>query len=478
MSFSILRWYLEYDFIHIDLARYLDDFEFSHDWPFVQITRGNQTVTRGYMNKSPQIVGKMSEICIFHKYTVHRIDSQTCTGNVIVSGDAELPRLKLNVTKKVPYTMKYTFEFDFHAMMVVLHCMDDVIILEHKSVSLVRASILYHSIKIEVVQTIFSYTGTEDHELFREFCARVLKKYREESPPYLTLFSHLAAPETDPGKTHLALAYDVWYRGSRENQREWPEISTHPKHNSIEFPRGSGIWYTPPAGKFIGLSLRHDDNIYKYIPRIYIRDQRLYNSYLRDYLDGTDDYDTFSIPTLVKQSIRGYGTFFSQARPYTGTHDVMYLNSNGTIMMTYNTPRYIVYVDRIVGAVSKYSIHVDADVQLLDRAWDRVRVLKDGTWVDSHGPRILGIPTLPWYYRQIVHDYHKLGRLRNGPYMDLMHIGVVDTAANDIITFPVEGGLSRLYVSDALETRRLLTFKFAPYVYENYTLKATKDDQE
>lgn len=477
MSFSILRWYLEYNFNHIDFMRYIDEFQFSHEWPFIQITKGNEIISLGYMNKSPQITGKLSEICIFHRYTIYRINPHSCTGTVIVSGDAQLPNLRLNITKNVPYTIKYTFDFDFHTMMVILHSMDDVIILEHKNISLTKSSILYHSIKIEIVQSIFSYTGTEDHDVFNDFCERVKRKYNEESEPYIKLFNQLPPPTIDPGKTHLALAYDVWYRGSRENQREWPEISTEPKENSIEFPKKSGIWYTPPTGKFIGLSLRHDDNIYKYIPRIYIRDQRLYNSYLRDYLDDTTDYEKFSIPTLVKQSIRNYGTLYTQSKLYMETDDVMYINNNGTIMMTYNHPKYIVYVDRIIGSVTRYDIYIEADAQLLDREWNRVKILKDNKWYESAGPRILGISTLPWYYRQIIHDYNKLGRLKNGPYIDLMHIGIVNIYANDIITFPVED-LSKLYVADSFETHRLLTFKFTPYVYENHTIKVTKDDEE
>jgi hypothetical protein len=58
-----------------------------------------------------------------------------------------------------------------------------------------------------------------------------------------------------------------------------------------------------------------------------------------------------------------------------------------------------------------------------------------------------------------------------------MHIGIVNLHANDIITFPVED-LSKLYIADSFETHRLLTFKFTPYVYENHTIKVTKDDEE
>jgi hypothetical protein len=58
-----------------------------------------------------------------------------------------------------------------------------------------------------------------------------------------------------------------------------------------------------------------------------------------------------------------------------------------------------------------------------------------------------------------------------------MHIGIVNQNKDDIITFPVED-LSRLYTADSFETHRLLTFKFTPYVYENHTIRVTKDDEE
>jgi hypothetical protein len=476
MSFSILRWYLEYEFHHIDVMKYIDDFEFNHEWPFIQIMRDNKITSLGYMNKSPQITGKPSEIYIFHKYTLYRIDSNSCTGNVIVSGEASLPNLDIIITKKVPYTIKYQFEFDFHTMMVILASMDDVDILEHKQVSLVKSNILYQSIKIEVVQTIFSYTSTENHDLFYSFCDRVCKKYEQESKSILKLFSYLPEPEIDPGKTHLALAYDVWYRGSRENQREWPDISTKPVNDrSIEFPKESGIWYTPPPEKFIGLSPRHDDNIYKYIPRIYIRDHRIHYSHLRDYIQGTSEFSNLSIPILVKQSIRIYGVPYVNPKPLDGTKDVMYLSNSGSVMMSYNNPKYIVYVDQIIGLVTHYQLEIDADIQLLDREWKRVKIFKDDQWHDSQGPRVLDIPALPWYYKQIVHDYHKLGRLRNGPYMDLMHIGIVDSKGTDIITFPVE--ISKLYIATCLQTHRLLSFKFKPYVYENHMVRVNKEEQ-
>lgn len=468
-----MKWYLEYKFNHIDILSYVDTFEFNDEWPYIQIVRGNQTVCLGYMDKSPQITGNACDVSIFHKYTVYRIYKASCSGNVIVSGEASLPGLQLDITRKMPYTVKCQFDFDFHTMMVILATMDDVLIFEGTHVALTKASIMYQGMKIEVAQTVLSYTGVERHDFFRDFCHRLYGKYNRESEPIIKMFDILPDPQVDTAKTHLALAYDIWYRGARENQREWPSISTSPANDrSVEFPKDSGIWYTPPEGKYVGLSLRHDDNIYKYIPKIYMRDHRLRSSYLKDYLNNTSTFSSFSIPTLVSKSIRNYGNVCSKPRLYQGDSEVLHLNSDGSIMMRYNNPKHIVYNGMVVGVVGKKFDNVYGEVQLLDRGWNRSKVLANGIWHESSGHRILDIPALPWYYKQIVHDYNKLGRLTNGPYMDLMHIGIVDAEGKDMITFPVDD-ISRLYVSPCLQTHHLLTFKFKPYVYEKLLVSKT-----
>lgn len=482
-SVSILRWYFEFCFDQIDVPRYIDEFDFSEEWPFIQIIRGNRTIKLGYMNKSPQITGKITDVSIFHKYTIYRIDSATCTGTVVSTTEPQLPRLPLQITKQIPYTTKFEFSFDYHVMMTIMAQMDDVQILEHKEIALLKATVIYCSVKIDVVQGILSYTGIEHNEQFLELCSHLQAKYAEESPPLLRLFSQLGdypvkkAGDTtdplggiDPGATHLALSYDVWYRASRENQREWPDISSEQINDrSIEFPHDSGIWYTPPPDRYIGLSLRHDDNVHLYIPRIYQRDHRLHDSYLRDYIEGTQNVRPPKIPVAVNKAAKLYGTYFRSHYNYTNTHDALFLEYTGDVIMTYRNPKHIVYRDYVIGCVTRdtHALMNDGDVQLLDRNWRRCKVLQNGTWIDDHGPRIMDIPALPYYYRQIVHDYYKLGRLRDGPYMDLMHIGIVDPDGSDVITFPVPD-MANLYVAATLETHRLLTFKFRPHLYEEY----------
>jgi hypothetical protein len=66
-----------------------------------------------------------------------------------------LPKLKLSIIKRVPYTIKCCFDFDFHTMMVILHFMDCFIVPDHKNVSLIKPSNL-GTIKLEVVSNNIS----------------------------------------------------------------------------------------------------------------------------------------------------------------------------------------------------------------------------------------------------------------------------------------------------------------------------------
>jgi hypothetical protein len=481
MSVSILRWYYEFSFNQIDILKFIDDFAFSEDWPFIQIINGNRTVKLGYMDKSPQITGKPSDVCIFHRYTFYRIDTTTCTGSVVSADTASVPGLDLIITRKTPYTKKYQFEFDFHVMLTIMAQMDDVNIIEHKELALTKTNILYCSLKIEVVHSILSYTGVEHHDVFDEFCAKMEAKYKNESPDLIHLFSLLGGNGIDPAKTHLALSYDIWYRAARENQRDWPEISTQPLNDrSVEFPKHSNVWYTPPNDKYIGLSLRQDDNVYRYIPRLYVRDHRLHNTYLRDYLDDIHDHDRFALPVTVRAVVKQYGSLYHTYTDYDDTTPALFLEHTGKVMMAHRDAMCIVYKNKVVGSIKDPSYRDQntypryGDVQLLDHNWRRIKMLVDDEWTDDQGPRLLDIPAIPWYYRQIVHDYNKLGRLVNGPYMDLMHIGIVDPDGTDTITFPVTG---ELYVARTLETRRLMTFRFRPYTYENDITRVITEDE-
>ncbi|CAO3620942.1 unnamed protein product [Cunninghamella echinulata] len=415
------------------------------------------------MNKYPQITGKPADFCIFHKYSVYKIDTKTWTGNVISSYSecVPIPGWEMTEIHAQPYTIIYRFPFDYHTMMILLSMMDDVDILEYKEIMLTQSLILYQCIKIEVIHGIFSYSGIEDIDVFRQFCQRVKQLYEEEEERIRALFVQVSRPFIDSSTTHLALSYEIWYRGSRENQREWPPISTQRiNDDSIEFPKESGIWYTPPPGYYVGLSKRHDDNIHLYIPKLYKQDHRLCSSYLNNYIDNVQTFKPFSMPLLVKKTVKDHGKLFNKY--YDKTNEAcITVGCNGEVMYMDQCATHIAYRDKVVGKLATTMPYIDLDVQLLDRYFNRSKILRNGVWKNSDGLRINNVITLPWYYRQIVHDYHKLGRLDNGPYMDLMHIGIVDEYGTDRITFPIS---ERLYIARSLETHRLLTFSFKPNI--------------
>jgi hypothetical protein len=477
MSEYILRWYFTFSLHHINVPLFIDRFSFNDDWPFLQLRRSNKIITLGYMNKYPQITGKPADFCLFHKYSVYKIDTKTFTGNVVSSNNecVPIPGWDMIEIHSQPYTIIYRFPFHYHTMMIILSTMEDVDILEYKQIALTKSLILYQHAKIEVIDGILSYSGIDYVDIFRHFCKRIEKIYKEEENRINDLFIQVSPPDIDPSTTHFALSYEIWYRGSRENQREWPPISTQRiNDNSIEFPKNSGIWYTPFLGYYVGLSKRHDDNIHLYIPKLYKQDHRLRSSYLRDYIDGTEIFKPFSIPLLVKKTIKDHGKLFNNY--YDKTNEAcITIGCNGEVMYMDQCATHISYMDKIVGKLFVEMPYINIDAQLLDYHFNRSKIFYNGEWKNNDGLRINNIITLPWYYRQIVHDYHKLGRLDNGPYMDLIHIGIVDEHGTDRITFPIS---DRLYIARSLETHRLLTFSFKPNVCENYKMDQNGNKQK
>lgn len=462
---SILRYYFKFTLNHIDALSFIDDFEFSEDWPFIQYIYVNNIITMGYANKFPQIVGKPSNLCIFHKYNVYRIDTNTFTGNVICSGDecVPIPGWDMLSIERIPYTVVYRFDFDFHVMMTLLSMIDDVDILEDNQISLTQSIIMYHKTKIQVMHGILSYSGVDSVTTFRVFYKYIEKRYQEEHEDIEILFKNM--PLSNSSNTHPAIDYDVWYRGARENQREWPLISRYCINDrSIEFPKQSGVWYTPTDDKhYVGLSKRHDDGIHRYIPTIYKTDHRKRVSYLSDYINNESKYKPFSLSLVVKNTIKEHGHLYTKY--YDQTHEkCIIIGCCGEIISMDQNAEYIMYMGKIVGKLYIKIPYIHLDVQLLDKYFNRSKIHVNGVWKDCDGIRINNVITLPWYYKQIVHDYHKLGRLDNGPYMDLMHIGIVDINGTDRITFPIP---DNLYISRSLETHRLITFKFKYYVYEH-----------
>jgi hypothetical protein len=474
VKIKTLRWYLVYDFYHINICQFIDNFKFDDEWSFIQYKHSNSIVSFGYMNRYPQITGKLSDLTIFHKYTTYKFDTTNNSGYVILSynpNKLNIPSLQdINITHRNPYTNLCEFKFDFHCLMTILSTMDDVVILD-KNINYTRSCILYNQLKIDIVENHLCYTGIKDQDIFIEFCKDLEIMYNNESKKYMDIFDKLKINNTSikPSNTHLSLSYEVWYKGSRENQREWPNISIQKINpRSIEFPKDSNIYYTPlKDNQYVGLSLRHDDNALLYIPKLYTRDHREISSYLYDYINNTNTYILFQLSSAIKDTVKKYGKICKEYRDITLDDEGIYINYNGEIYLQDINPKVCIYKNKIIGIVNKTFETINFKVQLLDKESRRSMVLNSSTneWESNPGNKIKGIPSLPYYYKSIIHDYNKMGRLRNGEYMDLTHIGIVDPNDEDIITFPLNPSIE-LYVGESLETHRLCTFKYKPYVYE------------
>lgn len=104
-----------------------------------------------------------------------------------------------------------------------------------------------------------------------------------------------------------------------------------------------------------------------------------------------------------------------------------------------------------------FEIPENAVVQLLDKNNKRTQIYNTSNeWIKSEGPRIKELITIPWNYKQIIHDLNKLNKLEKGEYSDLSQIGIV-TENTPKKTWP---DINNLYISKTLETKRLITFKY------------------
>jgi hypothetical protein len=476
-SMSIYRYHLAIKYHPFDTLKFADSFILNENWSYLSVKVGNRLLCRGYMNKSPYIAPNACSLMLVVKNTPVYLNPELGTGWMI-SFNPEciaIPDIVVEEVISSIYTQVFERNFDFHVMMTVIACRIDVTILEHKKLSLASALIMHNGIKIEIHSGIIAYTGVGDdkHVMFKDFCTTVWEDYviKYQRIKYLyDMLDNVCIP--DPNETHYAIAYKTWFSSSRENQREWPTPSRYKVNDkSIEFPKNSGIWYSSSTDNtFVGITPRHDLHTEIYIPRIYKTDHRKIKSYLSCYIDDTTYIPSFAIPSKVKEAISEMnGTVVKPYRPYTPNTPGIWLNMDGSIISITKNAMDLIYNGMIVGSISTPIDVPDTTAQLLDNNNNRIKILnRNNLWVNAHGPRIDGIITIPWYYKQIIHDYNVLGRLDDGPVMDLMHIGIVDTESTDRITFPV-GNINDLYTSRTLQTHILATVKFQKYVYDFYS---------
>ena len=543
INFEIFQFFIEFKYKPINALMWAENFELGEIWTFIIIKNGGRTITRGYMNKSPQLQKTDYPISIYSKNRFYHLDCEKGVGYAVIS-TAELPSIQgLEITKvnSRAYTTVCTNEFDFHTMMTVIDCYkEETKIIEKKQPSLTEAEIFHQGIYIKAHANNLSYTGEdkEKHEIFKEFCKEAWAIYQAESPKLIELFNSISLnkPEKDPNLTHFAIAHYTWSRASRENQRQWPVITREPLNDkSIEFPAKSGHWYSPQNdNQFVGLAMRHDDHPEELIPRMYKKDHRkIENSNLYYYIkNNTSPKQKITIPIQVKKSpifTLDYCKIIKsnkKIKEYDGNTQRIKLNYDGSILSTDFCPEVITFKNLVIGTIiliqdqykknfienvlklslsdwrsdnregediqktsikaqviNQYNqrtmIYISPSMMFSEKENDCLLNLKNMSlsspsnkedksycWIHSSGPKIDSIITIPWNYKQIIHDYNKLNRFKKGPLMDLTHIGIVNPDAEDIITFP-DYDPDILYKGNDLETHRLSTFKPQDLVFDN-----------
>jgi hypothetical protein len=479
--FSVFKWTHSFIFPPFDVLTKVDAFELSHEWPYLEATIGNRIISRGHMNRTPQNHGAYAPLLLYNRNRFFKLDPSAGEGSVIsFSPDPlSIPGICFSSTTINPQSTYFSSPFDFHIMMTVLHTTPYVSIIESALVpSLTNATIISSGMKMTVHSGIFAYTSTLPHEPFRAFCTAMCAKYHEALPSLAPIFANIikGTPSPSPDQTHLSIAFYTWSQAARENQRTWPGISRHRiSADSIEFPSNSGHWYTPPENMFVGLSVRQDDHPEQFIPKVYIRDHRLTKSCLNSYLADQPYSPPQKIPSPVRSTVRKMGGSIPTS-PYpehTGSPAVV-LQADGTVIEVSSKATIIVYQGFVISssiAPTALAAIIDPNVvaQILDIHGMRIKVAYSNStgWVDSFGPKITDIISLPHSFKQIVHDYNKAGRLRDGPLCSLDHIGIFDPKGTDTITVPKEMTVD-LYVSEGWETHRLALFKHQTDVYDRF----------
>jgi hypothetical protein len=412
-----------------------------------------------------------NDILLYSKNKWWYLNSSCGTGSVVMptADKPVIPSLEILSFEPAPHLSVYHNKFRFHVMMVILCQMPDVYVLEQKEIRALSAIVLIRGLKINVYDSVMSYKGTS-HDEFKSVCAHVYNAYLNESERLLNLFDNCVDPcEPDPQKFNLSMSYRTWYSAAREIQGEVPLIFNNLAEaedcgrvigaNVIEFPPNSRIYYSHPK-YFVRLSKRHDDNSEVYIPKLY----------------KTSGVQSPSVPVVLKLPYAVHNNRsikFCRAKhrrvlllgePYAS------LSYDGTIESVDIGAKVVAYkfgdTELVVGAFLNgpftLGVLLGVTAQLLDKNGyvSMFFIESQDMWVKplERTPKIRAMITLPWYYKQIIHDYNLLGRLKIGPLQSLDHIGIVDPNKTDIITYPVSPEIE-LYKGSCLETHRLMTFK-------------------
>lgn len=449
---EILEYELDFIYEIKDELLWVDNFIPNNEWEIIRI-KDKKTIQKSYMDRNPVSQPKNNyKIAIYNKNKWITLNNNK--GNTVISGVniPNIPNLKIKEFDLTPILSIYKFDFDYHTLITILQNNENVTILEYKRAALTEIKLMYKNMKLYINGALICYRGKENSK-FKIIVREIEEEYKAQNKEIKKLMDMLDHPIVNPAKTHKAIAFKTWYNAKRENQREWPLISNKKEKNGIEFPKYSNIWYYYP-NKYVGLAKRNDINSEKFIPKIYNTNHlNNHNSILYMYLNNIDIKEKIKIPNTVKndmfKNIKNNGERKSE--------NYIEIDYEGKVIEAHKKSDVLIFKNIILKNY-EFEEKEEIKVQILDKDNKRVLILnKNDEWVKSQGYRIIGIPALPYNYRKIIHDYKKLGRLKEGPIVDLTHIGIVDKLGKDEITFPKT---DNIYISKTLETVRTMSFKY------------------
>lgn len=426
---DIIEYKLEFTYNIKNIYIWCDKFKLNEEWQILKLC-GIRSVEKIYMDRSPYIKPKNKyDIALYTKNKwVYLYEGKGETTSFVTNID--IPNLEITSVKSKPHVMTYKTKFELQAMLITLQKYSNAIVLERKKVSTTKADLIYKEMKLVMYDDIIICKG-EDITEFENNCKEIECMYYKWSGQYNELFSNIEKPDKN---LYMSLAYKTWFRAKRLNQKEWPLISEEKKNNGIEW---KGVWYYHPT-KIVLLAKRKDDNDETYIPKLY-KEIKIEPKHTLPYSLKIDKYKNTKFQKYWK------------GEPCT------IINYKGIIIETDIEPKYIVYNNMIIGNTDEKYKNIN-NVQVLNKE-NKVNALIDekGKVIQYNGVKIRNKKSVPWYYRQILHDYNKFNRLEIGEVQDLMHIGIFDKLDKDIITWP---NITDIYVGKAIETQRLITFKW------------------
>nr|CAC08229.1 hypothetical protein [Schwanniomyces etchellsii] len=428
---------------------WFDNFICNEEWQIIRIN-DIKKIEKAYMDKnSNTYTEKNYDIALYRKNKWVTIKNNNGITIVPNKDDFKIPGLIIDKKEYIPILTIYKFDYDFHVLLTILQRCEKCVLVEKIKLAYVEAKIKFDKTDLTINGNVISYRGTNQQK-FKCICNEINKMYKNEYKDIKSIMDLLDKPNIDPKFTHKSLAYRTWYNAKRENQREWPLISTIKTENSIEFPKNSGIYYYYPD-KYVGLAERKDINSEKCIPKIYKTNHlNNTNSILYKYINNVPIENTVKFRNCLKK------LKISKIKKLEN-EKYLEIDYNGKIIETYKKANVMVYMGLIIKYI-EFEEKEEIKAQILNKENKRIIILnRDNEWVKSEGPRILNIPALPYNYRQIIHDYYILNRIKEGEIMDLTHIGIVNPEDDDIITFPK---IDTLYTNKYLETHRLMTFKY------------------